>query len=94
MSLNQTEDVVIKAKVKPKAKKDEIVVIKANQVKISIKAPPQAGKANEACIALLAKVLGITKKEIKLLLGKTSREKVFLIKGKNNKEVRKRLGIK
>jgi hypothetical protein len=84
----------IKVKVQPKAKKDEILGVEGNRIKLRIKAPPEKGRANEACIILLAKVLGITKKEVKLVFGATAREKIFLIQGMKLKEIKERLGVK
>ena len=41
--------------------------------------PPIQGEANRECIDFLAKTLGVSKSEIRLLKGGRSREKTFVI---------------
>ena len=87
------EGIILRVKVQPKAKKEGIAGIEGDRLKLKVNAPPEKGKANAACIKLLAKALGIAKSEIELLQGQTSREKVFLLKGLDIEEVKKRLGV-
>jgi len=93
MAFKETKDgVVLQVKVQPRAKKDEIVGLETQALKVKVKALPERNKANEACIKLLADFLGTTKSQVKLLKGKTSRQKVFLIRGMKVIELKKRLG--
>lgn len=48
-------------------------------LKVYITAPPEAGKANQAIIGLLAQTLGTTKSTITLVRGVASRRKIFKI---------------
>lgn len=59
-------------KVIPKAKKNEI-----KGEKVYLKAPPVEGKANEALIAFLAEHFGVKKKQITIIKGEKSRNKVI-----------------
>ncbi|AEH45630.1 protein of unknown function DUF167 [Thermodesulfatator indicus DSM 15286] len=77
----------------PKAKKEEIVGFYQEALKIKVKSPPVDGKANEALISFLAKKLGLSKKNLKLLAGFTSKHKKVYIEGLEEKEIKKRLGI-
>ncbi|TAL50178.1 DUF167 domain-containing protein [Patescibacteria group bacterium] len=65
--------------VKPGARKDSIVWIDEDTLKVSVTAPPEKGKANEAVIDLLAEELGIAKSTIELIRGGTARIKQFRI---------------
>lgn len=44
-------------------------------LKLRVLAPPEKGEANAAVVALLAKALGIPKKQVSIARGETSREK-------------------
>ena len=85
--------VVIKVKVQPKAQQDEILGIKGDRLRLRVKAPPQKGRANQACINLLAKVLSLNKKEIKLISGAKAREKMFFIQNMKLDDLKEKLGI-
>jgi len=85
--------VVIKVKVQPKAQQDEILGIKGDRLRLRVKAPPEKGKANQACINLLAKVLSLNKKEIKLISGAKAREKMFFIQNMKLDDLKEKLGI-
>ena len=67
------------AYVQPRASKNEFAGIFRQRLKIRISSPPLEGEANRQCVDFLAKSLGISKSEIKLLKGGQSREKTFLI---------------
>ena len=46
-------------------------------LRISVTAPPDAGRANEAVTALLAHALGVAPSRLTLISGATSRDKAF-----------------
>jgi len=72
-------DTVLCVYVQPKASKSEICGIFRERLKIRISAPPVEGEANRGCIEFLAKILGVSKSEIRLVKGGQSREKIFSI---------------
>ncbi|MCP5361477.1 MAG: DUF167 domain-containing protein [Hyphomicrobiales bacterium] len=49
------------------------------RLKIRVNAPPEKGKANSAVIALIAKQLGVSARQITVLRGETSQEKTLRI---------------
>ncbi|NPA57740.1 MAG: DUF167 domain-containing protein [Aquificae bacterium] len=67
----------IKVKVKPNAKKEEVVQTGKDQYQVKVSVPPEKGKANKRVVELLSKHLNVPKSRIKLLKGETSREKLF-----------------
>jgi uncharacterized protein (TIGR00251 family) len=72
--------VVLAIRVTPRARRDEIAEILADQtIKIRLTAPPVEGKANEALIQFLAKVFGVNKSKIEILAGATARDKLVSI---------------
>lgn len=83
--------VILKIKVIPGASKNEIAGMWLDMLKIKVTAPPESGKANKACIELLARELGIPKNKIQLVKGHTSRKKQVEIDGLTEEEISLRL---
>ena len=76
----------VRLKVTPKAKRAGIGGLLAepdgrHALKIAVSAAPEAGKANAAVIALLAKEWGVAKSAISVVTGATDRRKVVEIRG-------------
>ena len=73
-----TEDesgVTIPLRVQPKASSDRITGEHDGSLKVSVTAPPESGKANQAVVKLIAKALKLSKSSITIVAGQTSREK-------------------
>ncbi len=51
------------------------------RLKVRVAAPPEAGKANTALIALIARTLGVTKSAVAIASGETSRLKQLNVDG-------------
>jgi len=66
-------------RVVPKAKHDKVVV-EPDRLKVYLTAPPVEGKANEALIEVLAEHFGIKRRQITIVLGAKSKDKVVEIK--------------
>lgn len=65
----------------PRAKRDEIVGIENDALKIRLNAPPVEGRANEALLKFLAQTLNVPRANIEILRGETSRHKVVRVRG-------------
>jgi uncharacterized protein (TIGR00251 family) len=72
-------ELVLDVHVQPRASKDELVGYHGDRLKIRIKAPPVDGKANQYLIGFLAEVFKVSKRDILLMSGESSREKRFKI---------------
>jgi uncharacterized protein (TIGR00251 family) len=68
-------------KVHPRAKKNAVSGEVGEALKLSLTAPPVEGKANAACIAFLAEVLGVSRSSVTIVAGETSRQKVVRVAG-------------
>ncbi len=75
------EGVTFAIKLIPRAKRDEIVGIENDALKIRIHAPPVEGRANEALIKFLAQTLNVPRTNVELVRGETSRHKVVRVRG-------------
>jgi hypothetical protein len=78
-------------KVIPRASKNQIAGIEGDAIKIRLNAPPVEGKANDALIKFLADVLGVSRAQIEIVTGQTSRRKVVRVLGVTAQEVKRRL---
>lgn len=86
--LNATEDkVFISVYVQPGAKKENIVGVYGDKLKIALVARPIEGQANRAVIALLSKKLKTAKSNITVVNGELSRAKRIEIKGCSPEEI-------
>jgi len=59
-------------------------------LKVRVAAAPEAGRANEALVALLAEELGVAKSAVKIVGGETARNKWIEVDGDAN-EIARRL---
>jgi uncharacterized protein len=78
-------------KVHPRAKKNAITGEVGDALKLALTAPPADGKANEACIEFLAKLLKVPRSSVTIAAGLTSRNKVVRVAGLSAAELRQRL---
>jgi len=78
----------ILVQIQPKSSRNEIVGIHDGRLKIKIKAPPVDGKANESLIEFLAKTFKISKSNIEILKGHTSKLKTIKLLGVNENTYR------
>ena len=81
----------LRVHVVPNAKIDNVVGEHGDAIKIKLRAPAVEGKANEALIALLAERLKIPPREIVLVRGRKSREKLIRIETVSDEQLRERL---
>jgi uncharacterized protein (TIGR00251 family) len=81
----------LKLRIVPNAKRDEMVGEYGDAVKIKVAAPAVEGKANEALLEFVAEKLHIHRRDITLISGEKSRDKLIEIAGLDAAEARERL---
>ena len=67
--------------VQPRASRAKLGPMHDGRLKVSVTAPPVDGEANAAVIELLAKELGVPKRQIEVIAGASSRRKTVRIEG-------------
>ena len=79
----------------PNAKKTEVIGVLDDALKLKLQAQPVEGKANEALVKYLAKVLGVPRSAVCITHGQTSKKKLIEIVSAalTPEEVEKRLGL-
>jgi uncharacterized protein (TIGR00251 family) len=65
----------------PGAKRTEVAGLHGNALRIRIAAPALEDRANAALVELIAKRLGVAKRDVKIASGEKSREKRVEVRG-------------
>lgn len=83
--------VTFQIKVQPRASRNAIIGEVGGALKLALTAPPVEGRANEACIELLADFLKVPRSSITIASGERGRLKLVQIAGINALRVRQHL---
>lgn len=78
-------------KVHPRAKKNAVSGEIGDALKLALTTPPIEGRANQACIEFLAKLLNVPRSSVTIAAGETSRRKVICVRNLSAVRVRERL---
>ncbi len=71
----------LRLRIIPGARRSGIVGRHGGGWKVRVTAPPEAGKANEALLDLLARTLDIPRRDLALTRGRASRDKIVTLDG-------------
>ena len=82
----------VRLRVKPGAKRAEIVGVLGGALKVAVNAPPERGQANGAVVDLLARTFDVSTDAITIVSGASSRDKLVLVHLPID-EMRRRLGL-
>jgi len=77
--------------VTPRAARAEIAGVQDDALKVKVTALPVEGAANEACIKLLARELGLKKSQLEIFAGGKSRRKTVIVKDILKVELEKKI---
>jgi len=86
------EEITVEIKVQPRASRNQIVGEQDGLLKIKLTAPPVEGEANQALVDYLASVLDTPRRNIMLIKGETSRNKIIAIKGMSRETFLHKIG--
>jgi uncharacterized protein (TIGR00251 family) len=84
--VERSDGYILPVRAQPGARKNAIVGEHDGALKVTVSAPPQDGRANEAIVEVLRKALGLKRSQVELLSGEKSRDKKFLIRGASKAE--------
>lgn len=74
-------ELVLRLHVQPGAGRTAVAGRHGDALKVRVAAPPEGGRANEACLALVAEVLGVKRDAVELTSGPSSRTKRVRVTG-------------
>jgi uncharacterized protein len=88
VNIRETEHgIVFPVHIVPRSAKCEIAGVQGDALKLKITAPPVEGQANTECIRFLSHILGIKKKQVRILSGHKSKKKMVAIEGIRRKDI-------
>lgn len=70
---------LLKVRVQPRAKRDELAGPLGDRLKVRITAPPVDGKANDHLLGFIAELCGVTLARVSVTQGLSSRDKTLRI---------------
>ncbi|MDX6611403.1 MAG: uncharacterized protein QOD75_589 [Blastocatellia bacterium] len=73
--------ITFQVRVVPRASRSKIAGEHDGALRIRVTAPPVDGAANEEVIRLLAKALGVTRRNVEIVSGQTSKTKRIKVRG-------------
>lgn len=92
MTVRATADgVTIEILVQPRAARERFGPVHGDRIKVAVTAPPVDGAANDAVVALLARVFECPRRDIEVVMGQSSRRKTVRIAGVSANDVQERL---
>ena len=71
----------LRLRVVPGATRSRVVGRHGDAWKVTVSAPPEGGRANDAVLGVLADVLDVTRRDLELVSGRSSRDKVVVLDG-------------
>jgi uncharacterized protein (TIGR00251 family) len=84
-------DVLLLVAVQPRASRNAVAGLRGNALKLLLTAPPVEGAANDACLRLLADLLGVSRSRLSIVRGEKARQKLIRITGLSVAAARSRL---
>jgi len=83
----------LRLRVAPGARRSEIVGRYGGAWRVRVTAPPDRGRANDEVLQVLAKALDVRPRQVRLIAGASSRDKVVELDGIDADEAERRLGL-
>jgi uncharacterized protein (TIGR00251 family) len=84
---NTSSGIELDVHVQPGARRNALVGMHADRLKVAIKAPPVEGRANQALTHFLADVLGVPRSQVTVRRGTSGRDKTLAIAGITSEEL-------
>ena len=85
------DGVELSVSVVPRSSRCEIAGTNNNSLRMKLTSPPVDNEANVQCCSFIAKQLGIAKRQVSIIRGKTARKKTVRIEGVTEQEVREKM---
>ncbi len=92
LPITETEEgVSFAVRIVPRSSRNEIAGIQDDALKIKLTAPPVEGRANEACVKYLSRVLGVAGSCVTITAGLKSKNKRLFVAGITRAELESRI---
>lgn len=84
-------EVSLRVRVQPRASREEVAGAREGALVVRLKAPPVEGRANEALVRFLARLLAVPPSAVRLARGAAGRDKLLRVRGLAAADVQARL---
>jgi hypothetical protein len=74
-----SQPITLSVRVTPRAKQNRVQPQEDGSLKVYVTAPPEDGRANEAVVEAIADWLGVKRRDVEIVRGATSRNKVVRV---------------
>ena len=91
--LSRVASAQIKVRLQPRSSRSEIAGERAGAVLVRVTAPPVDGKANAALCRLIAERVGVPRRAVEVVRGRSARDKVVRVDGVEPAALREALGL-
>jgi uncharacterized protein (TIGR00251 family) len=78
---------ILAVRAQPGAKKNAVLGVRNDRLRVAVQAPPDKGRANDAIVEVLAEFFGVKRSQVELVAGPTNRDKKFRLNGVRAAEV-------
>lgn len=85
--------IVLRLHVQPGAGRTAVTGRYGDALKVKVAAPPEQGRANDACAELVAKVAGVKRADVEVVSGASSRSKRVQVSGVDADDLARLLGL-
>lgn len=82
----------VRVRAVPGARREGVLGVHGDALRVAVRAPAEAGRANDALLSLLAGELGVARRDLELLSGRSGRDKVLVVTGLDQEAVVARIG--
>ena len=83
---------MLRLRVQPGAKRSALLAwLASGEWKVAVSAPPIEGRANEAVVELVSRLIGLKRRQVTVARGTSSRRKVLEVEGVSAAEAESRL---
>ena len=90
--MSESGPAILKLRVSPNAARSEIAGWYGGALRVRVNASPVNGKANSAVVEILARCLGVSPRDVEIVRGHGSRDKVARVHGIDSCALNERLG--
>lgn len=75
----RTNEVILHVRLQPRARREGIVGVVGQRLKLCVTAPPEAGRANAAVLTMIARLTEVSATAVTIVRGASSRDKTIRI---------------
>lgn len=75
----------------PGSRREGVIGLHGESLRVAVHAPADRGRANEALVGVLASGLGLDRRDVEVLSGRSGRDKIVSVKGIDEAAVRSRI---